>query len=215
MKRTSDSSSASFLKLTSLLCLALAGCDYGPPPSQAPTANTPPGNTAPTNPTPITQPTSPTPPVTPAPSPPTAAVPPENPAVAASVSYLENAKAVSELLVTVVDTPSAQAAAEPLRKLAEQQRPLIRPFWLWAATLSGDAKVKFANDQAIATREFEQKHGSAATGPGKQAELIRIAKEPGNEAFKSALAALFRANIDESPRTAAANYQKLLDKLNQ
>jgi hypothetical protein len=189
----------------SLISVAFSGCDYGPPTNTAPNA----ANA--TVPAPVAVPTTTTP-STPAAA--TEATPPVTtptvPSAAVGTSFHANEEAVVELLMSVVDVPTAQAAAAPLRKLAEQQRPLIRPYWLWLVTQSNEQQNAYMLKRIEEGKKLRVKHG-----PGAIDKLAEIAKRPGSEDFKSALISLYQAHVDEAPRIHAANYQKLIDKLNQ
>lgn len=121
-------------------------------------------------------------------------------------SYLATENEISKLLLTVTDNATAAAAAPQLEALATELRPKIRPFWLWMAQASSEEKTKFVQDRAMAAKAME-------SSPAIANRATELARQPGNEAFKAALASVYQAAIDEAPRVHAAQAQKQLDDL--
>jgi len=124
--------------------------------------------------------------------------------------YYETEDKIRLLLDTVVDGPSANAAAPRLMELAGEFRSRIRPYWLWLAQATNDQTNKMLE------RRVQQLRSSGLDSkPPNPDREIEIARQPANESFKAALAAVYQAQVDQAPRRHAESAQKLLDKLNQ
>jgi hypothetical protein len=124
--------------------------------------------------------------------------------------YYETEDKIAAVLDEVAGGLSPADAAPRLVALAAEFRPRIRPYWLWVATATNDQKNDMLQNRGQMLRA---RHSGPP--PTQPQELIELARLPGNEAFKAALAAVFQAQVDEAPRLHAANAQKQLDQLKQ
>lgn len=124
--------------------------------------------------------------------------------------YYETEDNIAAILDEVAKGLPPAEAAPRLQALAGEFRLRIRPYWLWVATATNDQKSEMAQQrgQMLAAK-------SSRPPPLPSEKMIELARQPGNEAFKAALAATFQAQADQAPRLHAANAQKMLDQLNQ
>jgi hypothetical protein len=141
-----------------------------------------------------------------------AAAPAEYAAFALPVAlYYQSEDKIADLFEEVAGGLAPAEAAPRLTALAAEYRPRIRPYWLWAATATNDQKNEEINKRFAM---LNARHGGKPPML-RTSDMIDLARQPGNDSFKAALAALFQAQIDTAPRLHAAQAQKLLDQLNR
>lgn len=101
-----------------------------------------------------------------------------------------------EIMLSVVDDATAQAAVEPLNRLTTNSRGTTKALWLWLATDRRNQSSRLIEE----SRELGRERYPEGTNVR---QAMEIAKRPGNEAFRAAILRYHDQLIDESPPTPA------------